>query len=154
MDARELYKETHDKNWFRPLCFPIRVRLDQKGCAEKSEAYNAIRKEHPCTGKRSPKYCTRRAQPVLPRTAAWLVSQDRKKNTSTVGSQIAKRVTFVLECIFEGADGTRIMGGSLPYSEALHNSVVVFLKVVCDVDSLAVHHSLYVCILRREIGER
>ena len=48
----------------------------------------------------------------------------------------------------------RLMGVDSPYSESLYNSIIVLLKVVCDIVHLAAHYGLYVCILRREIGER
>jgi hypothetical protein len=35
-----------------------------------------------------------------------------------------------------------------PYPETLYNSIIVLLKVVCDVVPLAAHYGLYVCILR------
>ena len=62
--------------------------------------------------------------------------------------------SHVLECIMEKREWNRLTRMDSPYSEPLYNSIIVLLKVVCDIVHLAAHYGLYVCILRREIGER
>ena len=54
----------------------------------------------------------------------------------------------------EKREWNRLTRMDSPYSESLYNSIIVLLKVVCDIVHLAAHYGLYVCILRREIGER
>ena len=59
-----------------------------------------------------------------------------------------------LKAYWKSAVGTGLMRDDPPYSETLYNSIIVLLKVICDVVHLAAQYCLYVCILQQEIGER